>query len=73
MDIDKPRPKTLRFIAGPVEVVEETLATLPGEWIATQFFHHVIGERACVTVTLVHASVIRQMQLAQGVNGARPN
>lgn len=53
------------FLTGPVKEVEEQLAELPGEWAAIEFFYHVIDNRACVTVRLMPAALLRQMQLMQ--------
>lgn len=62
MDVES-RQKTIIFLTGPVKEVEGQLAALPGEWVAVDFWHHVIREEPCVTVRLMPAALMRQMAL----------
>jgi len=60
-------PRTIMYVTGPVKKVETELAELPEEWSPINEFHHVIGEQACVTVTLVPTRLIEQMTMRRQI------
>jgi len=69
------RPKQIMYLTGPVKKVEAELSELPDEWSPINEFHHVIGEQACVTVTLVPTRFLEQLavrrQILNDMRGVR--
>jgi len=61
------RQKTIMYLTGPVKKVEAELTELPEEWSPINEFHHVIGEQACVTVTLVPTRFLEQMAVRRQI------
>lgn len=67
------KPRRLRIITGPVEVIEEQLNLLIDDYSVLVWHFAAVGERMHSTVVLLSVSEIRKMQLAQAPMMGRRN
>lgn len=71
MDINL-KPRMIRFETGTPKQIEDLVALNGADYMITHYHFWNAGDEARMTVVMVHASVIRQMQLANpGLPGAR--
>jgi hypothetical protein len=66
MDPEK-KPRKVRFISGPPALVDAQVNDLIPEYGIASINFATTSEGVIVTLYLIHASVIGQMQIAQGV------
>ena len=57
--------RRLRIVSGTTEVVEQQLNRLLDEYTMTSQSFAVVNNQVIMTCVLIHASVLRMMQLAQ--------
>lgn len=59
------KPRMVRFETGTPKQIEDLVATYGNEYMITHYHFWNAGDEARMTIVMVHASVIRQMQIAQ--------
>jgi hypothetical protein len=57
------KQKSVMFVTGPVEFVEDQINNLDGTWASVDHWHHLVDDKACVTVRLIPMAAIRQAQI----------
>jgi hypothetical protein len=60
------KPRMVRLETGTPKVIEDLLAALGDQYVVTHWHFWNWQDEARVTCLLVHASAIRQMQIAAG-------
>lgn len=59
------KPRLVRIETGTPKQIEDLVAETGGDYMITHYHFWNAGDEARMTIVMVHASVIRQMQLAQ--------
>jgi hypothetical protein len=68
------KPRNIRIVTGPCAVVEAELASIGDEYGIQSLSISVVGLEVHATAVLIHASMVRKMQIANpGGFGGRPN
>ena len=66
------KPRMVRFESGTPKQMEDLCAMLGQDYAITHYHFWNAGNEARMTIVLIHASVLRQMQIANaGLPGAR--
>lgn len=60
------KPRVIRVISGPKEVIEAELNAMAGDWVAQVWFSAWAGDHLEIGAVLVAASELRRAALAAG-------